>query len=68
MSSMRLSDIAAQLKAINGAACLGDDSCNIRASTSLPAPVGPASKTVTSVSATRCVSASNFLLVGSTNT
>ena len=58
MSSIKCSGIAAQFKATNGPLARGDDSCNTRASTSLPAPVGPTNKAVTSVCATRWAKAS----------
>jgi len=67
-SSIRLSGMAAQLSATNGARARADASCSTRASTSLPEPVGPTSRAVTSACATRWASASRCWLAGSTNT
>ena len=65
---MRCSGNAAQFSATNGPFARGDDSCNTRANTSLPEPVGPTSNAVTSVCATRWANANRCWLAGSTNT
>ena len=68
MSSIRCSGNAAQLSATNGPLARAEDSCSTRASTSLPAPVGPSIRAVTLARATRWASASKWRLAGSTYT
>ncbi len=67
-SSIKFSGNAAQLRATNGCLARVEDSCNTRANTSLPEPVGPTNKAVTSVCATRWANANKCWLAGSTNT
>ena len=60
--------MAAQFKATNGPRARPEASCSTRARTSLPEPVGPTSKAVTSARATFWARASRCWLAGSTKT
>jgi hypothetical protein len=62
--SSTLSASAAQLTAMNGSSCRGDQSCSARANSSLPVPDSPRSNTGEWLRATRRTLSSTALIAG----